>query len=370
MMSRIFFLTLLFYITFSPAYGAVDYSQFSYTPLDIGHQGRLPSEIQFIKDGELSQAAYFYQLPRYEKKHRIIINSLVKKKQVFFPKILLLSENFDVLAELNNQPKISSSLTHGFSIGYKFEITPAYRYIVLVADQAYLGKNIRHTYKVARMYPLVPLYMNLLLPAKTYVLNAEIVDHGQFVFFLPYEKNYAPAIKPHAPSFGVFTGFGQNQLFVSNEMTPYSAGDAAIAQLGYRNRLFNFADWSYRADIGYKFFNSDVEVSAINLQTYLIYELFNFSNIGVELGAGVNLDLNHRVTDVNDENLLIYYYEETTPRKLQFKNAIGPAVFLGFQYEGALEMKLHYMKMNYKTNNGLSFDGSHAGISINIHFGI
>ncbi|MDH5232273.1 MAG: MalM family protein [Gammaproteobacteria bacterium] len=369
-MPRLFCINLLILIVSLPVHATQDYSQFRYNALVAGHQGTLPTEAQYIKSGEVSEAAYFYELPRYNKKHRIIINSLVRKKQVFFPNILLLSEQFKVIDEVNLKPQISSTPIHGFSIRYEIDLKPEHRYMILQAEQEYIGKNIRHTFEMTRMYPLIPYYMNLLLPAKTHVLNAKIAETGQFVFFLPHEKNYAPAIKPHTPSFGIYMGIGQQELFTSDENLVYYAGDSVSAQLGYRNRLFNLTDWSYRADLGYKFLNSDVDVKAINAQAYLIYELFGFAGIGVEVGAGFNADFNHHVTDVNDENLIIYYYEETTPRKFQFKNSIGPAVFLGFQYEGALEMKFHYVKMNYKTNNGLSYDGSHMGLSVNIHFGI
>ncbi len=326
----------------------IDFSAQTYQPLAKGFQGMLTGEAVRLTLPTGTSVAYFYQLPEYNDIHTVVLQSTLKAGAVFYPVVAILDREFNVKRVIKPHARIESLGMNKFGFDLDFPIWPDEPYMVLTTDPELLDQQGYYTSSTSAM---TPVYLGT---TTVYVQGStqEVLRRGRLTtephvqLMLPYEGNARPYVRQQGWLFEFGVTTGGDKVYANPDGDPYNVGGGAIVGLGYAQQLFDSPHWLSRYSLGMRYQGGQGSSSGVVFKSGLVYAYRHLN-----IGAGVYVDL------FNESKSIM---GETTG----FDDSVGGMVFVELRASDYLNIGLQYIDIDYKSQEGVPFDGRQLGISL------
>ncbi len=316
--------------------------------LGINFQTALEKPIEVRDIGYGVAPVYLYALPKEERNYQILISSIVKEGQLFYPVVLLLNSNFDVILEVQEPAMVKIDASGRAVFDVVVPVASEHDYVLITSDTQLYGKS------------------SGIIGGGSFdrvIFSAE----PQIELFMPGSRRIDsdPLIrKLYQPHKGFYIGFGANfggdRVAVNPGGDNYKPGSGGIFFVGYGGLLFKLDHWAWRASVGWRCHgcvdkgenpeNERGGSEAMIMQSSLFYSMVRWN-----IGAGLYSDLNNSLED-NDGNII------------DFKDSVGAQVYLEYRLLNSFAFGVRYLDIDYETDRGETFKGVNSSIYVNIWF--
>lgn len=318
--------------------------------LSEGFQEALTDQPIMIDLGYGSAPVFFYELPLYAQARNLILTSSVQNDKLFYPIVLLLSDQLDVLQEIKKEIRLTNKEAKKVSMRVNITVEPQVKYLVITTDPSLFGKSIEYRKHMAGMMPIYSGNSIIYIPTRGTIDTTEInfSSNAALYLALPHQDEYEPVKKQQGLFYDVGASFGGEKVAANPKGDNYNAGSGAIMSVGYGFPLSTLRGWTVRTSFGLRYQGGEGESQGIITQAAILY-----STRYINLGAGIYGDLANSIKDIED-------------RETKFENAFGPALIAEWRASAQVDFGLKYIFMDYQTKQGVAYKGNKAVVYINI----
>jgi hypothetical protein len=130
---------------------------------------------------------YLYRLPDYQRPSRLFLTTIVKRRKIFYPIVVLLTKDFR-LADVISKPVNLQRVTQDeVSSSMPIAVLPKHRYMLITTDPSYFGEHLSYEKRVTSMVREYDGMRINYVPVTTGTrdVNVIIADSGRLALSVP-----------------------------------------------------------------------------------------------------------------------------------------------------------------------------------------
>lgn len=169
----------------------LDFDNIPVIEIEAGHHGEITMDPTLRNVGQGLAPVYLYRLPKYATQQQLILTTVVNRKRVFNPIVLLLNDDYqpidtvkgDVSLHRVSQVEVSSSMP--------IVVQPHHKYMLITTDPAYFGKQLSYKKMITSIVKVYDGNNMKYLPVTsgTRDVNVFMANSGRLVLSAPYRDN-------------------------------------------------------------------------------------------------------------------------------------------------------------------------------------
>ncbi|MCI0506310.1 MAG: hypothetical protein L0Z73_09410 [Gammaproteobacteria bacterium] len=154
-----------------------------------GYYGEIAMDAAMLDLGQGPVPVYLYQLPEYKTSKQLLLTTVVEKKRVFSPIVVLLTDRYEPAAVVSgdislhrvNQAEVSSTIP--------ITILPNHRYMLITTNPKILGKQLSYKRMNTGIVKMFDGNNTQYVPVTTGMReeNVVIADSGRLVLSAPHQ---------------------------------------------------------------------------------------------------------------------------------------------------------------------------------------
>ncbi len=317
--------------------------------LSKGTERFISAEPLRIDFGHGPAESYLFELPEYRKAGKeFIVDSRVFKGQFYYPIILILDENLELIQEVR-QPIEFQQLTlsqQRFLTGDLLDENA--KYLVITTDPTNFGKGVDYLVESSNSTPIYSGGTVIFVPGRTRQLlnTASISSEGKIKILLPFDFGESPQRRYQGFTFEFGIGFGGERIAENPDGDDYRAGGGAVFSAGY-SKNFKGTPINWRVLGGFRYQGGQ----GTNQGFHFLPSLY-LSTRYVNFGAGLQFDFGNSV-------------KAPDGTKTSFTGATGLNIWLEGKLMETLGFNLFHISTEYEDSNSIVYSGSRTGFMLN-----
>ncbi|MGD8567860.1 MAG: hypothetical protein PVJ39_07215 [Gammaproteobacteria bacterium] len=165
----------------------LDFHKLPLIELRAGQQGDLKMRPALRDIGQGLAPVYLYRLPDYQRPSRLFLTTIVKRRKIFYPIVVLLTKDFR-LADVISKPVNLQRVTQDeVSSSMPIAVLPKHRYMLITTDPSYFGEHLSYEKRVTSMVREYDGMRINYVPVTTGTrdVNVIIADSGRLALSVP-----------------------------------------------------------------------------------------------------------------------------------------------------------------------------------------
>lgn len=169
----------------------LDFDNIPVIEIEAGHHGEITMDPTLRNVGQGLAPVYLYRLPKYATQQQLVLTTVVNRKRVFNPIVVLLNDDYqpidtvkgDVSLHRVSQVEVSSSMP--------IVVQPHHKYMLITTDPAYFGKPLSYKKMITSIVKVYDGNNMKYLPVTsgTRDVNVFMANSGRLVLSAPYRDN-------------------------------------------------------------------------------------------------------------------------------------------------------------------------------------
>ncbi len=167
----------------------LDFDNIPVFDIEPGHHGEITMDPTLRNIGRGLAPVYLYRLPKYAREQQLILTTIVNRKRVFNPIVVLLDDEYkpvdtvrgDVSLHRVSQVEVSSSMP--------IKVQPQHKYMLITTDPSQFGEQLSYkkmNTSIVRMYD-GDKYKYVPVTTGTRDIDVVIANSGKLVLSAPYQ---------------------------------------------------------------------------------------------------------------------------------------------------------------------------------------
>ena len=170
----------------------VDHLDFDHLPvikLQQGQHGDLEMEPALRNLGQGLAPVYLYRLPEYAQPRQLFLTTIVKRKKIFYPIVVLLTEDYKPVEVISRPVNLQRVTQTEISSSMPIVVTPQHKYMLITTNPAYFGEQLSYKKLVTSMVREYDgMHVNYVpVTTGTREVNVVIANSGRLALSVPDE---------------------------------------------------------------------------------------------------------------------------------------------------------------------------------------
>lgn len=129
----------------------LDFHKLPIIDLKAGQQGDLQMQPALRDIGRGLAPVYLYRLPDYQRPSRLFLTTIVKRRKIFYPIVVLLTEDFKPVQVISKSVNLQRVTQKEVSSSMSIAVSPKHRYMLITTDPSYFGEHLSYEKRVTSM---------------------------------------------------------------------------------------------------------------------------------------------------------------------------------------------------------------------------
>ena len=167
----------------------LDFNNIPVIEIEAGHHGEIIMDPTLRNVGQGLAPVYLYRLPNYETKQQLILTTVVNRKRVFNPIVVLLNDEYQPISTVKGDVSLHRVSQMEVSSSMPIVVQPNHKYMLITTDPAYFGKQISYKKMITSIVKVYDGNNMKYVPVTTGTRDVNVVmaNSGRLVLSAPYQ---------------------------------------------------------------------------------------------------------------------------------------------------------------------------------------
>ncbi|WP_455202530.1 hypothetical protein [Kaarinaea lacus] len=167
----------------------LDFDNIPVIEIEAGHHGEITMDPTLRNVGQGLAPIYLYRLPKYASQQQLVLTTVVNRKRVFNPIVLLLNDDYQAIDTVKGDVSLNRVSQVEVSSSMPIVVQPHHKYMLITTDPAYFGKKLSYKKMITSIVKVYDGNNMKYVPVTsgTRDVNVVMANSGRLVLSAPYQ---------------------------------------------------------------------------------------------------------------------------------------------------------------------------------------
>jgi hypothetical protein len=169
----------------------LDFDKIPVIEIEAGHHGEITMDPTLRNIGQGLAPVYLYRLPKYATEQQLVLTTVVNRKRVFNPIVVLLNDEYQPTDTVKGNVSLHRVSQVEVSSSMPIVVKPQHKYMLITTDPANFGKQLSYKKMITSIVKVYDGNNMKYLPVTsgTRDVNVFMANSGRLVLSAPYLDN-------------------------------------------------------------------------------------------------------------------------------------------------------------------------------------
>lgn len=167
----------------------LDFDNIPVIEIEAGHHGEITMDPTLRNVGQGLAPVYLYRLPKYATEQQLVLTTVVNRKRVFNPIVVLLNDDYQLINTVKGHVSLNRVSQVEVSSSMPIVVQPHHKYMLITTDPAYFGKQLSYTKMITSIVKVYDGNNMKYVPVTsgTRDVNVVMANSGRLMLSAPYQ---------------------------------------------------------------------------------------------------------------------------------------------------------------------------------------
>jgi len=168
----------------------LDFDKIPVIEIEAGHHGEITMDPTLRNVGQGLAPVYLYRLPKYSTAQQLVLTTVVNRKRVFNPIVVLLNDDYQPIDTVKGDVSLNRVSQVEVSSSMPIVVQPHHKYMLITTDPAFFGKQLSYKKMNTSIVKVYDGNNMKYLPVTTGTRDVNVVmaNSGKLVLSAPYRE--------------------------------------------------------------------------------------------------------------------------------------------------------------------------------------